>query len=107
MVELNTLEDLKNLFEKNQNKLVVLDFYAEWCKPCKMLGETIDSLVEERNDFILGKINIETADELTNEYKVRNIPTLVFMKNNFILDKNVGAIGKDVLNEKINNNLLK
>lgn len=107
MMEIKTLEELKKLFSENQDKLVILDFYADWCTPCRILGEYIDALSMERNDFILAKINIEEADELANEYKIRNLPTLIFTKNGFIIDKSVGAIGKDMLNDKINENLNK
>lgn len=107
MIEIKNSDELKKLFEDNPNKLIILDFYADWCNPCRLLGATMESIMSERSDFILAKVNIEESDDLTTDFHVRNVPTLAFMKNGFILDKSVGAIGKDMINDKINANINK
>lgn len=104
MENIKTKEELTQLFESNPNELMVLDFYAEWCGPCKLLGVNIDNIHAEQKDFMLLKVNIEEAEELTNEFHIRNVPTLIFMKDGLIIDKSIGAIGKDSLIEKININ---
>lgn len=104
MENIKTKEELTQLIESNPNELMVLDFYAEWCGPCKLLGVNIDNIHAEQKDFMLLKVNIEEAEELTNEFHIRNVPTLIFMKDGLIIDKSIGAIGKDSLIEKININ---
>ena len=69
----------------------VLDFYADWCQPCKLISKEIDSLVEEYSKFIT-KVNIEEDDELVSKYYVRNIPTLVFELNGNEVFRQVGSI---------------
>ena len=107
MKEIITKNELDEVIGNNQEKLIILDFYADWCGPCKVLGETFEDLCNKRDDFLLVKVNIEESDELTNEFKIRNIPTLIFMKDGFIVDKNIGVVGKDVLIQKIEANIVK
>ncbi len=107
MKEILTKDELSKFNEEQGDKLVVLDFYAEWCNPCKVLGGVIESIYNEGHQFELVKVNVDNAEELTSEYKIRNIPTLIFMKSGFVIDKSVGAISIDILKEKININLNK
>lgn len=88
------------------DKLVVIDFWAEWCGPCKMVGPIIDQLSEEYKDrVVVGKIDVDNNDEATSKYGIRNIPTVLFIKNGKIVDKVVGAGAKTLFAEKIEKNL--
>ena len=84
------------------DKLVVIDFWAEWCGPCKMVGPIIDQLAEEyKENVVVGKVDVDNNDDATSKYSIRNIPTTVFIKNGEIVDKVVGAGSKKVFVEKI------
>ncbi|MDR0422383.1 MAG: thioredoxin [Proteiniphilum sp.] len=84
-------------------KLVIIDFWAEWCGPCKMIGPIIDEISEEyRDSVIVGKVNVDDNDETTGKYGIRNIPTVLFIKNGEVVDKQVGAAPKTLFTEKIN-----
>lgn len=88
------------------DKLVVIDFWAEWCGPCKMVGPIIDQLSEEYKDrVVVGKIDVDNNDEATSKYGIRNIPTVLFIKNGEVVDKVVGAGAKILFSEKIEKNL--
>jgi thioredoxin 1 len=76
-------------------KLVVVDFSAEWCGPCRMVSPIIHELAEEYEDRIVtGEVNVDENPKVTMTYKVRNIPTVLFFKNGEVVDKQVGAVPK-------------
>ena len=84
------------------DKLVVIDFWAEWCGPCKMIGPIIEEIAEEYKDkVVVGKLNVDENDETTGKYGIRNIPTVLFIKNGKVVDKLVGAGPKTLFTEKI------
>lgn len=85
-----------------ENEITVIDFWAEWCGPCKMLTPIITKLSENNVDISIGKANIDDASTITNEYNVRNIPTLLFFKNGKVVDKAVGVQSEFALQAKIN-----
>lgn len=85
-----------------QEKPVVIDFWAEWCGPCRMIAPIVDELAAEYDGrVVIGKCDVEQNDELSMKYGVRNIPTLLFIKNGQLVDKQVGAASKDALKAKI------
>ena len=83
----------KRIFEeiKHQEKPILLDFYADWCAPCRMVSPIIDEISKERSDIVVGKINVDDNPELANEFGVFSIPTLVIMKNGKIVNQSSGA----------------
>ena len=88
------------------SKLVVVDFWATWCGPCRMLSPLLDEVEEEMADKIqVVKVNVDDAEEVAARFRIMNIPTLLFFKGGQLVDKTVGAMPKNVLVEKINANL--
>ncbi|MGI6572461.1 MAG: thioredoxin [Fermentimonas sp.] len=84
------------------DKLVLIDFWAEWCGPCKMIGPIIDEIGEEYQDkVVVGKVDVDNNDEATVKYGIRSIPTVLFIKNGEVVDKVVGAGAKSLFIEKI------
>lgn len=81
---------------------VVIDFWAEWCGPCRMMSPIVEELAKEyEGRAIIAKCDVEENDEVTMKYGVRNIPTIVFVKGGELKDKQVGACSKEVLAGKI------
>ncbi len=76
---------------KNSEKPVLLDFFAEWCGPCRMVSLIVDEIAEERTDITVGKINVDEEPELAAAFSVSTIPTLVVMKNGKIVNQSSGA----------------
>lgn len=92
-----------NLQEVLDNEqIVVIDFWAEWCGPCRMISPIIDELAKEYdNKVCIGKVNVDENDDVVEKYGIRNIPTILFIKNGEIVDKKVGASSKADLKAKI------
>ena len=87
-------------------KLVIVDFWATWCGPCRMLSPLLDEVEEEMADKIeVVKVNVDDADEIAMRFRIMSIPTLLFFKNGAMVDRSVGAVPKSALVEKINANL--
>ena len=75
-------------------KPVLVDFYADWCGPCKMMAPAVEELANEQDDVIVGKLNVDFAPELARTYKVFSIPTLILFKNGEAVEKRVGVQSK-------------
>ena len=85
------------------DKLVVIDFWAEWCGPCRMVSPIIEQLAEEYKDkVVIGKIDVDENNEATEKFGIRNIPTVLFIKNGQVVDKIIGAADKRFFVDKIN-----
>ncbi len=82
----------------NSDKTVLMDFWASWCGPCRMVGPVIDEIATETPDLKVCKINVDEEPELANQYHIMSIPTLVVIKNGKIANQSVGAKSKaDIL----------
>ncbi len=104
MVE-NILEITDNNFEEtvlNSETPVVVDFWAEWCGPCKMIAPTLEQLADEYvGTFKVGKLNVDDNRETAMKYGIRSIPTLLVIKEGAVAEQIVGAHPKDTLKNKI------
>ena len=90
----------KELLESG--KPVVIDFWAPWCGPCRSIAPIVEELATAYEDrAVIGKYNVDDGDELSVEYGIRNIPTLLFFKDGKMVDKHVGTITRDALAAKI------
>ncbi len=83
---------IDNFYEvKNSDKTVLLDFYADWCGPCRMVSPIIDEIAQENPQILVGKINVDEQQQLASAFSVMSIPTLVVMKNGEVVAKSMGA----------------
>lgn len=83
------------------NKTVLIDFYADWCGPCKMLSPIVDEVAEENEDIKVVKINIDEVQDIAVEYQIMSIPTLVVIKNGKEVNRSVGVIDKSEILELV------
>ena len=95
MAAININKDNFHTEVMNSEKPVLLDFWASWCGPCRMVVPIVEQIAEERSDIKVGKINIDEEPELAMQFGIMSIPTLMVIKNGEVVTKAVGARPKD------------
>ena len=88
-----TKENFKELIA--QDKVTLVDFWAEWCGPCRMVGPILDKIAEENQDINVLKVNVDELSDISAEYGIRNIPAVFIFKNNEQINKFVGVKSKE------------
>jgi len=100
MKSIKNVEDFRQIVE--QDKPILLDFYADWCGPCKAMLPTVEKLAEEyKDDFVIAKVNVDQNQELAAHFQVRSIPALFFIQGKELKEKLVGAQSRTTLENKI------
>ena len=97
---MSVLTVTKNNFQEEvirSEKPVLLDFWASWCGPCRMVSPIVDEIAEERKDILVGKVNVDEEMELAAQFQVMSIPTLVVLRNGQVVSRTVGARPKDAI----------
>lgn len=93
----------ENFAEHTQSGVALVDFWAPWCGPCRMLSPVIDKLAEEfEGKAKVCKVNTDEQEELSAQYGIRSIPTMLFFKDGAVVDQMVGATSEQVLKDKLN-----
>lgn len=97
----------KNFDAESGQGVAVVDFWAEWCGPCRMIGPIIEELASDYEDkAIIGKVNVDDNPEISMKFGIRSIPTILILKDGEVVDKQVGVTTKNKLAEKIDKALM-
>ena len=102
------IEIIDNIFDETKKKypLFILDCWATWCPPCKIIAPIIEKLAKEyKGKIVFGKLNVDENRAIPTKYEIRGIPTLLVFKNGKLIDKIIGAMPCEILNSKIKNYL--
>ena len=102
MIDMHIIHGNENDFDKYiQEDKVLVDFYATWCGPCKMLGPVLEELSEERDNLTIVKMDVDQCPRLSQKYGVMSVPTLLLFQNGKLLDSKIGYMPKEMLTQWI------
>ena len=100
IININSFDELNKFLTDFPNKIIIIDFWAVWCGPCKFISPIFERLQQEfSQNFIFAKINVDDNPMLSRRFSITGIPTLLFLKNDKIIHRIIGAIGYDQLKE--------
>lgn len=91
VLQIQDADDLKQKLESAGDKLVVIDFFATWCGPCKMIAPKVDELSKEMTDVVFLKVDVDECESIAGEYEITSMPTFIFIKNGKVLETFSGA----------------
>lgn len=107
MEKILSKDEFQKFVENNADSLSIIDFRADWCGPCRLLGQIFRDILP-MDGVAFAEVDLDDAeDELVNEFNVRSIPTVLFYKNGLQIDRFTGMIGREALEDKIKENLAK
>lgn len=95
-----TSENFKSEVLESSQKILI-DFYADWCGPCKMMGPVVEEIAEEHSDVKVVKIDVDNAEDIAIKYQIMSIPTLVVVKDGQEVNRSIGLISKEKIEELI------
>ena len=104
-----TVTITKDNFEETvgkSEKPILVDFWAEWCGPCRMVGPVLEEISQEKETVVIGKLNVDEEQELAQEFGVMSIPTMILFKEGKAVSQIIGAQPKEALEEFIDNSIL-
>lgn len=95
-----TEKEFENII--NNNQTILIDFYADWCGPCRALGPVLDEMSNENPKLIIGKVNVDDEPDLTSQFKIRSIPTMIIFKHGKETERIVGFLPKEEILKRLN-----
>ena len=98
------IKEMKDFEEAINSDYALVDFFATWCGPCKMMGPVLENVAANRDNIKIIKVDVDKFESLAKTYGVMSIPTLILFKKGQIVDKKVGFVAEPLLNDWINNN---
>ncbi len=103
MLKIVNTEEFNKIMQEEKN--IVVDFWATWCGPCKALAPILENVAEEMQDFTFLKVDVDENSELAQKYSIMTIPTLLFIKDGEVVDKSVGLLTKEQLMAFVQKNI--